>query len=453
MNVARLVFVLSSIFLITLSAFFLGLYSYHTGNWAYRLSSQLIGDVQMLLDPDLRKDIPGARVREHLQPARDDAAGVTVNERGSDGSLVFLLGFFDGENQARLVDRDGKPVAKWSLDYFEHFPEESRRACDIQSPLDVDNHGAVLTSAGELVVNYEYCGNVKLDRCGNVLWTLDEKTHHSVEFASGGGYWILGRDEWDAREDPQRLAPFSQFVTMRTVEEDHILLVSETGTVIERRSLPAILYDSGLESVVTAGRGFWGGYAEGELVHANEITELSSELSAAFPMFEAGDLAVSMRGLNLIVVIDRKTWRVKWHQTGPWIRQHDPEFRPDGTISVFNNNTYIIGYDGNRQVLLESPWKTNIMTVDPESRRTRVVYGNRTGQEMLSVIRGQHEILPDGGMLIVEFDAGRVLEVDRDGSTVWEYVNRYDEDHVGEISNARLYPMGHFDVDDWACAG
>ena len=57
---------------------------------------------------------------------------------------------------------------------------------------------------------------------------------------------------------------------------------------------------------------------------------------------------------------------------------------------------------------------------------------------MLSVVRGEHELLDDGGMLITEFDGGRVLQVDADGRVVWEYVNAYDDEHVAEITNAAL---------------
>ena len=49
---------------------------------------------------------------------------------------------------------------------------------------------------------------------------------------------------------------------------------------------------------------------------------------------------ISLRNYNLLFVVDPDTWKVKWYQIGPWRRQHDPEFNGDGTITVFNNNTY-----------------------------------------------------------------------------------------------------------------
>jgi hypothetical protein len=67
------------------------------------------------------------------------------------------------------------------------------------------------------------------------------------------------------------------------------------------------------------------------------------------------------------------------------------------------------------------------------------------------VIRGKVDLTDDGGFLITEFEAGRVFEVDEDGAIVWEYINRYDEENVAEITEARLYRGGYFKVADWVC--
>ena len=61
------------------------------------------------------------------------------------------------------------------------------------------------------------------------------------------------------------------------------------------------------------------------------------------------------------------------------------------------------------------------------------------------------DVTPDDGLLVTEFDGGRVFEANARGKIVWEYINRYDEDEVAEISEARLYSPDYFDVEDWAC--
>jgi hypothetical protein len=61
----------------------------------------------------LRQSISGDNsgdLAQHLQPTRDQGDGVTINTAKADGALVFLSGFFDGENQIRLIRRDGTVV-------------------------------------------------------------------------------------------------------------------------------------------------------------------------------------------------------------------------------------------------------------------------------------------------------------------------------------------------------
>ena len=382
---------------------------------------------------------------EHLQPSRAQGSGVTINNLPDDGAQILITGFFDNENQIRLIKRNGTIVKKWSLDFFDHFPNADIRACEGSSALGFDTHGVHLTPKGEVVFNYEYCGSVKLDQCGKVVWNINKPTHHSIVPAEAGGYWVLSRLNWNAKEEPNRFPPFSSSGKDKTIHEDTILRISEDGQILEEISIPVLMLKNNLEALLTSnGLNFNLKHVlNNEIVHANKVAELPASLADYFPLFAARDLAISLRELNLILVIDPISKKIKWHQTGPWIRQHDPEFRQDGRISIFNNNVYRIAYE-NEQTKLNNTFSTNIIAVDPVSRKTEVIFGEKTGQEMLSVIRGQHELLKNDGMLITEFDAGRVFEVDSDKNIVWEYVNQYDDKYVGEITNAVLYPAGYF---------
>ena len=50
-----------------------------------------------------------------------------------------------------------------------------------------------------------------------------------------------------------------------------------------------------------------------------------------------GRLLVSLRNLDLLMVMSPVTGQIKWTRTGPFLRQHDPDFLPTGQISVFDN--------------------------------------------------------------------------------------------------------------------
>ena len=289
---------------------------------------------------------------------------------------------------------------------------------------------------------------VSLDRCGAVNWTLPEATHHSIERASDGGFWVPGR----TYQEELAVSPFPPFPT--PYYEDTILKLSPAGVIEEQFSAPRLLVDQGMESFLTAsGRTFtddmpW----DQELVHLNKITELPAEIADDFPLFEAGDLMMSLRNINLIIVVDAQTHAIKWQQIGPWIRQHDPSFQKGGEIVLFNNDAYSTEFvDAEYSMKPGTELDSTILSIDPVSRKVTRLYGDKAGQEMLSIIRGKVQVLNDGNLLITESDAGRAFEVDLDGTIVWEYMNRYSETYVAEITGAGLYPASYFTVSDWSC--
>ncbi|MCI0554050.1 MAG: arylsulfotransferase family protein, partial [Anaerolineae bacterium] len=206
--------------------------------------------------------------------------------------------------------------------------------------------------------------------------------------------------------------------------------------------LHALLFSNGLAGIsVTAG-------SDKSITHLNDVEELSSAMADRFPQFAAGDLLLSMRDLNLIMIIDPLTRTVKWHHTGPWIGQHDPDFEANGKISVFNNNN-----DGTKTGSILGG--SNIIEIDPVNGQTTLKYGSRPTQKMFSNFRSKHQNLFDVGgnpsILITESEAGRVLEVNHKGDIVWEFINRYDDNEIAIMNEAIRYPEDYFAVREWTC--
>ena len=265
---------------------------------------------------------------------------------------------------------------------------------------NIDIHGALALPDGSVVFNFDFGGLVKLDRCGNVVWTVARTTHHSVELAEGGGFWVPGSRYHPKEND----SPFPPFQT--PFEENTILKVSEDGEVLIEISAPKLFYDNGLESLLTSnGEVFraWG--SAKEIVHLNKITELSSAIADDFPMFKAGNLGLSLREYNLILVVDPDTGKIIWWRIGPWLRQHDPEFKPGGKLIIFNNNIYrtAFGKSLEDKCSVSVPRVSNILEIDPISDEHRVIYGGVAGQEMLSIVRGKLELTQNSGLLVTEF--------------------------------------------------
>jgi hypothetical protein len=151
-----------------------------------------------------------------------------------------------------------------------------------------------------------------------------------------------------------------------------------------------------------------------------------------------GDLLISSRQLNLLIVFDPGTLETRWWQAGPWLRQHDPDILPGGRLSVFNNNTGL--------------GPSTIMAVDLLTRRASVLYSPEEGVPFFAAAMGAHQHLPNGNLLITDPQAGRVFEVTPAAETVWEYINRYDPNTVADVSVATRYPGDFFKVTGWSCS-
>lgn len=424
--------------LLVFFGFLVGYRSVRQENALFRATQSAESGLRDLRDRLFGDGLPHA----FLQPARKPGGGVLVGGDLADGKLILVSSFYGDRNELRLMRRDGSLVQRWPLSYFELFGDQQIGGIRPATEWNVDVHGIQIHPNGDVVLNFEYFGTVRLSRCGEVVFRIDHPTHHSLELAEGGGYWIPGR-----RSLPEGDTTYYPFVGPARV--DLILKVDEHGKIVSEVAIPKIFENSGLTHILTASGETFGPFHmwDEEIVHVNKITELTADLAPAFPQFAVGDLLVSMRTYNLLMVVDPGTWRIKWHQTGPYIRQHDPSFTADGTITLFNNNTY-------GEPPLENAGEfrgSNVMQVDPKTGETAVLYGAREDQPLLSVIRSQVKPLPNGGLLIVEFGGGRVLEVDAQGKTVWEYVNRFNEQYVAEVTGARLLGPDDLQVSDWSC--
>lgn len=347
-------------------------------------------DATSSLDPE--RMMPGLRLISELTPGRQALAGL------------------------RLIDPDGAELHYWPVDYALLAPEG-------ESPNRVFLHGVVPLEDGSIVVNFDNGGVLaRLDSCGSPLWVLEGNFHHVVSRSDRNTLWT-----WQA-------IPESDAVDRRSDREYMVEVETETGLPIRRISLEDdVILPHGLE-----GRFAIRGEERANSVdfgfdpfHPNDVEELSEELAAAFPLFAPGDLLISLRSLNKVAVVDPESGAVKWSRIGPWHRQHDPDFLPDGTISVYDNAM--------------GTGRSAILRVDPETDEVWTTFQGDPPESFYSYRRGRHQVLDNGNTLIVESEAGRVLETAPDGAVVWIYNNIFDETRNGLINEAFVLNYSFFE--------
>jgi hypothetical protein len=324
------------------------------------------------------------------------------------------------EPRVRLLGRGGETLHEWKIGYG-LFPEDGYL------------HGAHLRPNGDLIVNVEYVGTARLDACGRVLWRLPRRTHHSVARAADGTFWIPAQMGERTTTYPGLDEP---------VLPEQILHVSGDGQVLASVDVIDLLIENGLARYFFRRHG---PHPSGELLHMNDVEPLPASMADSYPLFDAGDLLVSLRDLHLVFVVDPETRDIKWHAFGPFIRQHDPDFIGGGKIGVFDNNP-----DGtHRGTVLGG---SRILVLEPPSDTVRVRFPTARADTFYTEAAGKWQRLGNGNLLLVEAQAGRVAEVDSAGRLVWEHVRTPTGARVPEILDGTRYALTPADVEGWTCS-
>lgn len=257
-------------------------------------------------------------------------------------------------------------------------------------------HGFDIMNDGSVVFSFD--GGMSLqrfDNCGSLVWGIGGDFHHSVML--------------DDREK-----------TVTTLRGDGIVQVSTaTGKITRHFSMDDIIAANPTLDILEIrktddndmggnGRNTSEPWLE-ERFHLNDVEPLSAKLADRFDGFEAGDLLVSARSLNLIFVVDPETLEVKWWRVGAVRRQHDPDWSLSGEITVFDNR---MSRDYSR-----------IVSIAPKSYRTTVLFDGREN-DFYSRIRGKHQLTETGNLIVTSSQQGRIFEVDPDGKVILEIFNR-----------------------------
>lgn len=365
--------------------------------------------------------VVGLKPDELVEPMRPEFASLAPNdlERIQPG-VTFMTGLFGDKLTARLVDENGVLLHEWPIDFF----AEKR---DKIYPYEALIHGAYLYENGDILINLDQKGLYRVDACGRIKWRNAAGSHHSIDVDEDGFIWTPVDQ---AIYSDKRIFP-GQFSIDRIAKFD-----PETGDAIEVVDLVDAFVKSGAEGLVS------GEFSRTrDVLHVNDVEILDSSMAPAFPMFSAGDILVSSRQRNAVFVLDRETRFVKWMRAGASQFQHDPDFRADGTITVFDNRGSAIASEKNRW--LGDRGGSRIIALRPDAFEYSTLYQSDARNAFYTPRRGKHQILDNGDILITETDAGRVFETTPNGEVVWQYMNRYSADEVGWLMTADRYPSGY----------
>jgi len=386
------------------------------------------------------KHYTGIRPDKFIKPApRQGESVITQNSQQVNPGVTFITSMWDNHHGAQLVDKDGTVLHQWNASFKELFPKSDKVSKENYSDWDIFIHGSHLYPDGSVLFNFEHGGIVKLDKCSNVVWKLLTDSHHSIHVDSEGFLWVPGNKTW--WQDLARLP-----ILKNPINEEFILKISPDGKILKEVSVLEIINKSSMNALLFSYQGDYSQTKGIDVTHVNDIEILEQNMASKFPMFKAGDLMVSMRNINTIAVIDPQSEKIKWSMTGPFLRQHDPDFRSDGMLTVFDNRDDLAGgklFGGSK-----------ILAIEPISRQSKVLFEHNNNDPFFSDIGGKHQNLENGNVLVTAYQPGHVFEVNPSTKeVVWSYINRYNDEEVYNIPQAIRYPSNfkNFTLKSMSC--
>jgi len=358
---------------------------------------------------ELRK-ITEAEVLQAQLDAKVQGVTVPATIEAFPGYTFFTLDATQ-PSTACLIDMEGKIVHTWHRPLRDIWPSPPHRAHSSADAV-ISWRYAELMPNGDIIAVIKVSGDtpegyglVKLDKDSNVIWAIADNFHHHFSIASDGRIFATTHQWRDTRERPVAHAPQLPALTM----EDFVVEISPDGKELSRVSLLDAIVPEFSELLQSAfSKGFnakpW------DPLHTNDAEIIEADFAAHHPFMKAGMVMVSMRDLDTIALLDMQAKRVTWALRGPWVRQHDPDFLPNGNVLIFDNRGHRVGKGGSR-----------IIEFEPGSNRIVWSYSGSTNSPFYTDIAGGQERLPNGNVLITEDKRGRIFEVTPGGQIVWAY--------------------------------
>ena len=360
---------------------------------------------------------PSSRYDKSKAPARDGKLGVTRHEPELSyaGLTIYSTGL--GNSNINLVNMAGEPTHQWvpPLDEIHAIVSENisgvRKQSIHSTPFLYPNGDVLLVLSARGITPWGL-GIAKLDKASNLLWFASVAAHHDVDVSPDGRIYTLGHFiDTEPRYGLENIrTPFL---------DDTVIVLSAEGELLSEFSVLDAIRDSEYQSMLR--------YANpvsynGDLLHANSVQYVTATQAAASSVANEGDLLISLRNMDVVLLLNPVTEKVTWAARGDWHLQHDPDFLDNGNILVFDNQGDIANPGGSR-----------VFEFNPETLGKAWEFPGKSGEMLYSSVKSSQQRLPNGNTLITETNNGRVLEVTGNNEIAWEFYIPERSEKNGDI--------------------
>ena len=317
-----------------------------------------------------------------------------------EGYIIFSRYFKEkGKNLVHLYDiKNDKILHEWDPDIDEinklsNF-DRSQKNLEIDSnrkrylfyhPILLDNGSIITHSSSPLI---------RIDRCSNLVWQIDKRFHHSLNFDFEKNIW-----------SPTLEIPGNFKNIHDLYHDDRIAKISLDGKILYEKSITKILLENDLFGLIS------NVYYGDDPIHLNDIEPVNFDSD----YWLKGDVFLSIRSLSLIMLYRPSTNKVIWFKQGPWRFQHDVDIINKNTIAIFDNNPSL-GWD-------ESPFNNNLYFYNFETGSSEKKYEELFVSSNINSRTGSlYRILENDDIYVEEENHGRILRGDNEGNLRWEFI-------------------------------
>lgn len=316
---------------------------------------------------------------------------------------------------AWIVDRDGNVIHRWEAN-LDELSRDTGDAIGKTDPANVKWLGTELLTDGSLIVALyndrafpEGAGLAKFDRDGHLVWRSKHKhIHHWFTVGPDGTIYAPGHSILDT---PAPIGATRHRITCQRVEAetDHIAVIDSNGVERERIDVMDLLVANGYAGLVRLTRD------ECDPFHLNSVQYIDARAASSLEGIDPGDLLISLRNINTVLIFSPQSRAIKWIQTGRTLEQHSPRFLPDGSLVVFDN-TGGDGRFGDARIVRARPRSTEFSVVAP---RTRIALGTPFSSDYA----GHITVGPNSDRLLIALTSkSEILEIDlATGEPLWRY--------------------------------
>jgi hypothetical protein len=341
--------------------------------------------------------------------------GMTIMKPGVEPGYVI----FAADGIVYAVDTQGRVVKKWTspepnfeLGYTRPLPNGNLLG-RLQKR---DPDGSVSELLGADIF--------EMTQTGRVVWKYSDRErmlHHDQERVFNGNTLIACSKEI-------RVAAISN----KSLKDDCVIEVDGSGKVVWEWQTADHFDELGLSAearaTISAGRDVKGGW---DWAHVNAASPIPANTGHTDPRFKSGNVMISFRNLNTIVIADKDSKKIVWKADDLTIGQHNVHMLPagvpgTGNVLVFDNggippnsNPRRASARPNSRVLEINPLDMSIVSEYTAEKSGRPIW------TFFSHFISSAQRQPNGNTLICEGANGRFFEVTPAGEIVWEYVNPF----------------------------